>query len=57
MSFNEEKGISKIRLPMTVVLFSGFLIGAKVQLSTAEKVARSIHFERTKLHNVNEFVV
>ncbi|SVC04867.1 uncharacterized protein METZ01_LOCUS257721, partial [marine metagenome] len=42
MSFNEEKGINKIKLLMMVVFF-GFLFGAKVQLSTAETVARSIH--------------
>ena len=57
MSFNEEKVINKIKLLMTVVLFSGFLIGAKVQLSTAETVARSIHLEHANLHNGNEFIV
>ena len=56
MSFNEEKGINKIKLLMTVV-FLGFLLGAKVQLSTAETVARSIHLEHANLHNGNEFMV
>ena len=56
MSFNEEKGINKIKLLMTVV-FLGFLLGAKVQLSTAETVARSIHLEHANLHNGNEFIV
>jgi hypothetical protein len=56
MSFNEEKGINKIKLLMTVV-FLGFLFGAKVQLSTAETVARSIHLEHANLHNGNEFMV
>ena len=40
-----------------MVVFSGFLLGAKVQLSTAEMVARSIHLEHAKLHNGNEFMV
>ena len=40
-----------------MVVFSGFLLGAKVQLSTAEMVARSIHLEHAGLHNGNEFMV
>ncbi|SVB56038.1 uncharacterized protein METZ01_LOCUS208892, partial [marine metagenome] len=56
MSLNEEEGIKKIKLLMMVV-FLGFLLGAKVQLSTAETVARSIHLEHANLHNGNEFMV
>ena len=40
-----------------MVVFSGFLLGNKVQLSTAEKVARSIHLEHANLHNGNEFMI
>ena len=39
------------------MVFSGFLIGAKDQLSTAKTVARSIHMEQANLHNENEFMV
>ena len=49
-------GINKIRL-LIMVVFSGFLLGDKVQLSTAETVARSIHLEHANLHNGNEFMV
>jgi PKD repeat protein len=41
---------------MTVV-FLGFLLGAKVQLSTAEAVARSIYLEHANLHNGDEFII
>lgn len=40
-----------------MVVFWGFLLGNKVQLSTAEKVARSIHLEHANLHNGNEFMI
>jgi len=56
MSFNEGKSINKIK-SLIMVVFLGFLLGAKVQLSTAEMVARSIHLERAVLHNGNEFMV
>ena len=56
MSLNEEKGIKKIKLLMMVVSL-GFLLGAKVQLSTAETVARSIYLEHANLHNGNEFII
>ena len=40
-----------------MVVFSGFLLGSTVQLSTAETVARSIHLEHANLHNRDEFIV
>ena len=40
-----------------MVVFFGFLFGAKVQLSTAKTVARSIHLEHANLHNGSEFMV
>ena len=40
-----------------MVVFWGFLLGNKVQLSTAEKVARSIHLEHANLHNGKEFMI
>jgi len=40
-----------------MVVSLGFLLGAKVQLSTAETVARSIYLEHANLHNGNEFII
>ena len=40
-----------------MVVFFGFLLGAKVQLSTAETVARSIYLEHASLHDGSEFMV
>ena len=55
-SFNEEKSINKIKLLLMIVL-SGILLGSKIQVETAEIVARSIHTENTNLHNGSEFMV
>ena len=54
--FNKEKGINRISL-LLMVIFLGFLLGARVQLSTAEIVARSIHLERANLHSGDEFII
>jgi hypothetical protein len=38
-------------------VFSGLLLGAKVQLDIAEIVARSVHLEHSNLHDGSEFVL
>ena len=40
-----------------MLVFSSFLLGAKVQLSTAEVVAQSIYLEHANLHNGYEFII
>ncbi len=38
-------------------MFSGLLLGAKVQLDIAEIVARSVHLEHSNLHDGSEFIL
>jgi len=38
-------------------VFSGLLLGAKVQLDIAEIVARSVHLEHSNLHDGSEFIL
>ena len=38
-------------------MFSGLLLGAKVQLDIAEMVARSVHLEHSNLHDGSEFIL
>jgi len=38
-------------------VFSGLLLGVNVQLDIAEIVARSVHLERSNLHDGSEFIL
>jgi len=55
-SINEEKSIKNIKL-LIIIVFSGLLLGAKVQLDIAEIVARSVHLEHSNLHDGSEFIL
>ena len=41
---------------VTIIIF-GFSFGATVQLETAEKVARSIYYENSELHDGGNYYV